>query len=49
MLDWFRAIMPKEDRFFDLFENTPRPWRPVLNSCARPWTAVHSCLSTCRA
>jgi uncharacterized protein len=20
MLDWFRAIMPKEDRFFDLFE-----------------------------
>ena len=20
MLKWFRAIMPKEDRFFDLFE-----------------------------
>ena len=21
MLGWFRALMPKEDRFFDLFES----------------------------
>src|SRR4028118_2424417 len=24
MLNWFRAIMPKEDRFFDLFEQHSR-------------------------
>ena len=47
MLNWFQALLPKEDKFFDLFEaHAATLVRPARGRCASCWTAARTCPRT---